>query len=63
MVWLRRYRDSFEFAKSCAAWLWLMRGTEFWRGIGQFIEEALAVSEEQDLPSTMASCRRRPRSA
>jgi hypothetical protein len=49
-VWPQRYRDSFEFANSCAAWLRLMRGTEFWPGIERFVGAALGLSEEQDLP-------------
>ncbi len=49
-VWPQRYRDSFEFANSCAAWLRLMRRTAFWPGIKRFCGEALALSEELDLP-------------
>src|SRR5260370_23639598 len=49
-AWPLRLRDSVEFANSCAAWLRVMRGTVFWSGIERFVDEALAASQENDLP-------------
>jgi hypothetical protein len=49
-AWPGRFLDSFEFANACAAWLRMMRSTRYWPGIERFVEEALAASEEHDLP-------------
>lgn len=49
-AWPGKFRDSFEFANACAAWLRMMRPTRYWPGIERFVEEAVAASEEQNLP-------------
>jgi len=49
-AWPRQFRDSYEFANACTAWLRLMRGTVHWSGITRFVRDALAASEEHDLP-------------
>lgn len=49
-AWPGKFRDSFEFANACAAWLRMMRATRYWPGIERFVEEAVAASEEHDLP-------------
>jgi hypothetical protein len=49
-VWPLGFRDSFEFANACTAWLRLMRETIHWDGIVRFVREVLAASEEYDLP-------------
>ncbi|MGH3165103.1 MAG: hypothetical protein ACRDN0_04300 [Trebonia sp.] len=49
-AWPQEFRDPHEFANSCTAWLQLLRGTVHWSGIERFVREALAASEEYDLP-------------
>jgi hypothetical protein len=49
-AWPGQFSDSFEFANACAAWLRMMRNTSYWPGIERFVAEALAASEQHDLP-------------
>ncbi len=49
-TWPGKFRDSFEFANACSAWLRMMRPTPHWPGIEDFVAETLAASEEHDLP-------------
>lgn len=49
-AWPGRFRDSYEFANACDAWLRLLRGTAHWSGIERFVREAVAASEEHRLP-------------
>lgn len=49
-VWPQEFRDSYEFANARTAWLRVLRDTAHWRGIERFAGEALAASEEHDLP-------------
>ncbi len=49
-AWPERFRDSYEFANACHAWLQLLRDTVHWTGIERFVREALAASEDYDLP-------------
>lgn len=45
-AWPQGFRDSYEFANSCAAWLRLLRSTAHWNGIERFAREALDASAE-----------------
>jgi hypothetical protein len=49
-AWPETFRDSYEFANACHAWLRLLRGTIHWKGIERFVREAVTASEEHDLP-------------
>lgn len=49
-AWPEKFRDSYEFANACHAWLRLLRGTVHWRGIERLVREAVTASEEYDLP-------------
>jgi len=49
-AWPERFRDSYEFANACHAWLRLLRGTVHWSGVELLVREAVAASEEHDLP-------------
>jgi hypothetical protein len=49
-AWSKKFRDSYEFANACHAWLRLLRGTVHWKGIERFVREAVTASEEYDLP-------------
>ena len=49
-TWPQTFRDACEFANSHAGWLRALRGTAHWRGIERFVGEALAASDEHDLP-------------
>jgi hypothetical protein len=49
-AWPEKFRDSYEFANACHAWLRLLRGTVHWKGIERFVSEAVTASEEHDLP-------------
>jgi hypothetical protein len=49
-AWPEKFRDSYEFANACQAWLRLLRGTVHWKGIERFAREAVTASEEYDLP-------------
>jgi hypothetical protein len=48
-VWPQAFRDSYEFANACWAWLRMLRDTVHWTGIERFVAEALAASEQHDL--------------
>lgn len=49
-VWPQDFRDSYEFANATEAWLRVVRNTMHGQGIERFVREALAASEEHDLP-------------
>jgi len=49
-VWPQELRDGYEFGNARSSWLRVLRGTVHWRGIECFVGEALAASEEHDLP-------------
>lgn len=49
-AWPEGFRDSYEFANACHAWLRLLRGTVHWNGIERLVREAVTASEEYDLP-------------
>jgi hypothetical protein len=49
-AWPEKFRDSYEFANACYAWLRLLRDTVHWNGIERFVREALSASEDHDLP-------------
>jgi hypothetical protein len=49
-AWPQSFQDSYEFGNARTAWLHVLRGTAHWRGIENFVGEALAACEEHDLP-------------
>lgn len=49
-AWPEKFRDSYEFANACHAWLRLLRGTVHWRGIERLVQEAVTASEDLGLP-------------
>src|SRR5262249_37361472 len=49
-AWPQNFRDSYEFANACHAWLGLLRDTVHWKGIERLVREVVTASEEYDLP-------------
>jgi hypothetical protein len=49
-AWPEKFRDSYEFANACHAWLRLLRGTVHWSGIERLVHEAVTASEQYGLP-------------